>query len=243
MSDFRDVLYDKYFENQSGRRLNKDIAEKLRENWYQLSHEVLPLLPTDKSIRILDLGCGFGELLMLLKEKGYTHAEGIDISPDQIAHAHELGLSNAQVADAFKFLEASPAEYDIILGIDIIEHFSKDELVRLLGLVKTALKANGTAIFRTPNMDAPYTSIYAYGDFTHQALLNYSSAQQLGRSVGFSKVEVLPSFMYVNGGLKELIRKISWALFLFNAKLSIFATGRSTQGVYFTPNLLLKVTK
>jgi 2-polyprenyl-3-methyl-5-hydroxy-6-metoxy-1,4-benzoquinol methylase len=243
MADFRDKLYEQYFHNQSGRRLNKDLSSKIKENWKQLNAEIMPLIPTGKNAKILDIGCGFGEWLMLLKQNGYQNTEGVDISPEQIETAHAMGIANAQVADVFEYLAQRKNEFDCITGIDIIEHFSKDELVNLLELIKGALKQNGTAIFRTPNMDGLLASVYAYGDFTHQCLLNYSSAQQLGMSCGFSETITLPSFIYVNGTLKNLLRKLLWSSAVLNAKLTLFASGRSTKGVLFTPNLLMIVKK
>jgi 2-polyprenyl-3-methyl-5-hydroxy-6-metoxy-1,4-benzoquinol methylase len=244
MADFRDTLYEKYFQTQNGRRHNNaNLEQKIKDNWLQLEHEILPLIPAKKDLRILDLGCGYGELLMLLNSKGFTQTEGIDISPQQIEMAKELNVPNVQVADAFAYLGSQKNAIDIITGIDIIEHFSKDELVKLLALIKEALKPGGIAIFRTPNMDAPFTSTYAFGDYTHQSFLNYSSAEQLFNSIEFSRVEVLPSFIKVKGALKEILRKLVWKWVTFQSKLTLFASGKSTKGVYFTPNLIIKVTK
>jgi 2-polyprenyl-3-methyl-5-hydroxy-6-metoxy-1,4-benzoquinol methylase len=243
MADFRDKLYEKYFETQNGRRLNKSLAEKIRENWYQLRNEILPLLPPDKSTKILDIGCGFGEWLMLLNEQGYTNCQGVDISPEQVETAKSLGLVNVQVANVFEYLENHSGTFSCITGIDIIEHFSKDELVHLLELIRGSLAPGGIAIFRTPNMDGLLASVYAFGDFTHQCLLNYSSAQQIGYSCGYQTVDVLPSFIYVNGALKELIRRFLWFGYRLRARIILFATGRSSKGVLFTPNLLMVVKK
>lgn len=243
MADFRDKLYDQYYNSQSGRRLNKDLKDKIRENHIQLRHEILPLVPLAKESKILDIGCGYGEWIMLLRENAYLHTTGIDISPEQIEAAHSLGLKDVFVADVFDFLAQNPNKFDCITGIDIIEHFSKDELVRLLELIKGSLVENGAAIFRTPNMDGILASVYAYGDFTHASLLNYSSAMQLGISCGFSKVDVLSSYIRVNGFLKEIIRKLLWSQFKLQAKMVLFASGRSTKGVLLTPNLLMVVIK
>jgi|SRR6185437_243439 len=243
MADFRDKLYDQYYNSQSGRRLNKDLKEKIRENHLQLRREILPLVPKSKDIKILDIGCGYGEWLMLLRQNGYEQTTGIDISPEQVEKAHLLGLQDVFVADVFDFLSQNPKTFNCITGIDIIEHFSKDELVRLLELIKGALTENGFAIFRTPNMDGILASVYAYGDFTHSSLLNYSSAMQIGIAAGFTKVDVLPSYIRVNGIIKEILRKFFWWYFRLYARLAIFASGRSTQGILLTPNLLLVVKR
>lgn len=239
MSDFRETLYENYFETQSGRRINTSLKEKLKAGWNQLSGEILPLLPQNTSAKILDIGCGFGEFLMLLQQKGYTNLHGIDISPEQVAKAHELGLQNIQQANAFDFLEKSRQQFDVITCIDLIEHFPKDELVLLLKKITKALKPGGIAIFRTPNMDAPFTATYAFGDFTHQSFLNYSSAMQLFGAVGFTTTKVLPSYIKVHGFLKETLRKFLWKWLTLNAKLSLFASGKSTREVLFTPNLII----
>lgn len=123
--------------------------------------------------------------------------------------------------------------------MDIIEHFTKDELVELLQLIQSKLKKGGMAIFRTPNMDAPIATAFAIGDFTHENYLNASSAEQVMLSCGFVDVNVKPSFMRVNGFLKEGIRSILYRLLSLRLKLQLFATARSTQKVLFTPNLLI----
>ena len=243
MADFRETLYEKYFETQSGRRLSSSLKQRLLEGHAQLKKEILPLLPKEKTPQVLDIGCGFGEFLLFLKSQGYSNIQGIDISPDQIAQAKELGLENVRVADVFDFLASHKNQFDVITGIDIIEHFDKNELLRLLKLVKEALKPGGTSVFRTPNMDAPFTSTFAFGDYTHQSFLNYSSAQQIFTAAGFEAVEVLPSFIQVRPALKEFIRKIFWGLLTMESRLILFASGKSAKGVYFTPNLLIKVRR
>jgi hypothetical protein len=111
--------------------------------------------------------------------------------------------------------------------------------VELLNLCRKNLSDDGLMIFRTPNMDAPFASTFAYGDFTHEVRLNYSSALQLMLSAGFSNVEVKPSFINA-GGAKELLRKLSWGIVKFFSKLTLFASGKSTRNVLLTPNLVIK---
>ncbi len=242
--NYRKTLYTDYYQNQSGRRFQLEIEEKMKRDEYHLSKEILPLIPNAKNISILDIGCGFGSLIRMFKNKGYTQLKGIDLSESQVKVAHEYGLSNEiEVADIHQFLSDKSGQFDVITGIDIIEHFSKDELVELLNIIKKSLKPGGIAIFRTPNNDAPFASVYANGDFTHENYMNSSSATQLSLSIGFINVEVHASHLEVEGFLKELIRKITWSIISIGIKLILFATARSTKNILQTPNMIIKVQR
>ena len=238
--EYRKVLYANYHTTQSGRAsLTSAEALFLREK-RQFESEILPLLQSvSKSARIFDMGCGSGSLLKGLKEAGYTNVIGMDLSEEQVNMAHEFGVSEVVLGDAMQFFRSSEEQFDIITGMDIIEHFTKDELVELLQLIQSKLKKGGMAIFRTPNMDAPIATAFAIGDFTHENYLNASSAEQVMLSCGFSNVSVVPSFMRVNGFLKEGLRGILYRLLNLRLKLQLFATARSTQKVLFTPNLII----
>lgn len=189
------------------------------------------------------MGCGTGSLLYALQRAGYTAAQGIDISPEQIDIAQKMGLAKVQIANVFDFLQANPTQFDAILGMDIIEHFGKDELVDLLLLAQKALKPNGYMLFRTHNADAPFTSIYVNGDFTHENALNGLSARQLFKNCHFTSVEVLPSLLYTAGWFKNLLRKITWALVKLCIRIVLFATARTAKQSVFTPNLIILAQK
>ena len=238
--EYRKVLYANYHTTQSGRAsLTSAEALFLREK-RQFESEILPLLQSvSKSARIFDMGCGSGSLLKGLKDAGYTNVIGMDLSEEQVTMAHEFGVSEVVLGDAMQFFRSSEEQFDVITGMDIIEHFTKDELVELLQLIQSKLKKGGMAIFRTPNMDAPIATAFAIGDFTHENYLNASSAEQVMLSCGFVDVNVKPSFMRVNGFLKEGLRGIFYRLLSLRLKLQLFATARSTQKVLFTPNLLI----
>ena len=238
--EYRKVLYANYHTTQSGRASLTSAETLFLREKRQFESEILPLLQSaPTTARIFDMGCGSGSLLKGLKEAGYTNVIGMDLSEEQVNMAHEFGVSEVVLGDAMQFFRSSEEQFDVITGMDIIEHFTKDELVELLQLIQSKLKKGGMAIFRTPNMDAPIATAFAIGDFTHENYLNASSAEQVMLSCGFSNVSVVPSFMRVNGFLKEGLRGIFYRLLSLRLKLQLFATARSTQKVLFTPNLLI----
>ncbi len=237
---YRKVLYANYHTTQSGRASLTSAETLFLREKRQFESEILPLLHSvSKSDRIFDMGCGSGSLLQAMKDAGYTNVMGMDLSQEQVNMAHEFGVSEVVLGDAMQFFRDSKDQFDAITGMDIIEHFTKDELVELLQLIQSKLAKGGMAIFRTPNMDAPISTAFAIGDFTHENYLNASSAEQVMLSCGFGDVKVQSSFMRVNGLLKEALRGILYRIMNFRLKLQLFATARSTQKILFTPNLII----
>jgi 2-polyprenyl-3-methyl-5-hydroxy-6-metoxy-1,4-benzoquinol methylase len=240
---YRDLFYNQYYQNQVGRLQGIASKEKLEQEKQHFTSEILPLLPMDKTIKLVDLGCGFGSFIQALKENGYTNITGVDTSKEQVAIAHELGIAEVIQDDIHAYLKATPHQFDVITGFDILEHFTKDEAIELLRLIESKLNTNGILLLRCPNIDAPLGSVFAYGDFTHELLLNSSSASQLMRTCGYVSVNILPSKVHVNGLVKGILHKLSWALLQVVYKWVLFATARTTKGVVFTPNLIIKAQR
>lgn len=243
MQNYREILYKNYFSTQMGRGMQGQEKEKFAEEKRQFTFEIAPLAPADKAIKILDLGCGTGSLLSALKDLGYTHLTGIDLSPEQIKVAHQNGVMEAQEGDLVPFLKENAETFDLILGMDIIEHFTKDELCDALLHISNALKPNGTVLFRTPNADTPLSGIYSRGDFTHECFFNYNSAEQVMMATGFKNIRILPSKVKFKSPIKECIRRILWWKMKIGIKLLLFASGRTIDKVILTPNLIIKAQK
>jgi 2-polyprenyl-3-methyl-5-hydroxy-6-metoxy-1,4-benzoquinol methylase len=237
MLNYRQLIYNNYFSTQ----VNKSSAdhlllleEQVRHNTDELAH----LLPTDKSAKIVDLGCGFGGMVEVANRLGYINVQGYDISAEQIATAHSLGIKNVAELSIEAFFKKNE-KVDVIIGLDIIEHFTKDELVSFLSDARKCLNPRGRVIFRTPNMDAAQTSVYAYGDISHEVFLNKSSAKQLLSSCGYKNINIYGGLLKSPNPLKNLIRAALWSLIKLYKKIELFATARTWHNVVFEPNLLI----
>ncbi|MFT4523432.1 MAG: 2-polyprenyl-3-methyl-5-hydroxy-6-metoxy-1,4-benzoquinol methylase [Bacteroidia bacterium] len=238
MQQYRKILYQNYYGTHSGKANSAEQKAHFKQQSRYFVREFGHLLPSNKSASVLDIGCGTGSLLVGLKGIGYTHLRGIDLSPEQVKMGHGFGADMIEEASAEDVLKEG-RKYDVIFAVDLIEHLSKDELVDFLALIKTALNPNGRVIFRTPNMDAPLTSVFAFADFTHEVFLNKSSAKQIMLSTGYSEVEILEGVMFIENPLKEILRKIAWTFVKLACKLSLYATARTWHEVVFTPNLVI----
>ena len=241
--DFKKPLYKNYFKTQVARLGNPEIRQKINASHLYYRKEIIPLLPKDKSCKILEVGCGYGALLLLLKELGYCNVTGIDISQDQIRVGKELGVENIKNVDVFEYLQNKKGAFDTIVGVDVIEHLPKARLMEFLGLSYASLTSNGSTIFRTPNGDAPFGSTYYWGDFTHEIVLNAFSAEQIMLTAGFSELEVFPSLIKTSGFLKNIIRSITWSVIALCSKIILFASGKSAKQVLLSPNLIIHAKK
>ena len=240
---YRDQFYKNYYQTQASRYTEATEGDKIAQAEKTLTMEVLPLLPSDKEASILELACGHGTLLGLLQKRGYAKTCGIDISDDQVEKAKTRGVENVHRADIQTFLASNPDTYDVIIGIDIIEHFTKSELLNLLESIKEHLKPGGKVIFRTPNCDAPLGSTFFLGDFTHEIYLNYFSAEQVMLAMGFNNIKIGESYLGVSNPVKNFFRAIFWFKLKLLCKLVLFASARSSKKVLFTPNLIISAEK
>jgi 2-polyprenyl-3-methyl-5-hydroxy-6-metoxy-1,4-benzoquinol methylase len=98
----------------------------------------------EKPIRIVDLGCGNGDMLRKLhvfgKKMGYDlELLGIDANPASVAYASELsaGMENVSFSTVNIFSpEFREMEYDIAIATLFMHHFSDEEITELISGIK-----------------------------------------------------------------------------------------------------------
>jgi O-antigen chain-terminating methyltransferase len=116
---------------------------------------------------VLDIGCGRGEFLDIMREAGVT-ASGIDLSEECVAVCRAKGLE-AQVADLFAYLAALPeSSLDGIFCAQVVEHLPPARLPEMIRLCASRLARDGVLVIETPNPEC--LAIFAthfYLDPTH----------------------------------------------------------------------------
>ncbi len=117
---------------------------------------------------IVDIGCGRGEWLELLKEEG-LRAIGVDTNLSMVARCRESGLEVIE-SSALKYLRSLPeGSLSAVTGFHIIEHLPVEQLMAVLDQVVRVLAPGGAVIFETPNPDNVLVgSNYFYLDPTHR---------------------------------------------------------------------------
>jgi len=141
---------------------------------------------------ILDVGCGRGEWLELLKGSGMT-ARGVDVNAAMTEQCRALGLEvvREDVLDYLRSLEAD--SLGAVTGMHIIEHLPFRRLITLLDETLRVLRPGGVAIFETPNPENVIVgSCNFWYDPTHQRPLPPASTQRTLELRGFSEVRIMP---------------------------------------------------
>lgn len=197
--------------------------------------DIRPLLPRPELGRALDIGCGQGELVRLLLAEGYD-AEGIDISPEQVALAKAAGVDAVTEGDFGTALAARAGELGVVTATDVLEHLEKNEILATFDSVAQALVPGGVFVARVPNAVSPFGGHIRYGDFTHEAWFTAASIGQLARAAGFGSVRVM-ACPPVAHGLRSGTRAAVWKLVSGLCKTALAAETGALRGHIVTQNL------
>ena len=140
---------------------------------------------------IVDLGCGRGEFLELMKENN-IHAVGVDLYADFVAECQKKNL-NVVNGDALEFIAGQEREsLGGIFAAQLAEHLKTTDLVRLCREAYDKLQFGGRFILETPNPTclAIYTNFF-YVDPTHFRPVHPMTLEYILRDAGFTSIEVL----------------------------------------------------
>ena len=140
---------------------------------------------------VVDIGCGRGEFLELLREHG-IRARGIDTNPEMVARCTERGLDVIR-NDALEYLRALPdASVGGLFSAQVVEHLKPRYLARMLEAVHRVLRPGGRAVIETINPASWSAFFSAYlRDVTHRQPLHPDTLQHMLRAAGFTAVEVV----------------------------------------------------
>jgi O-antigen chain-terminating methyltransferase len=173
------------------------LENRLRGSRLEIKNRLRIYLPDVKAAigrtgmkTALDLGCGRGEWLELLREEGIA-AKGIDLNAPQIAEAKGVGL-DVENRDLMQVLqEAEDNSISVITAHHVVEHLDFPQVAWIAREAIRVLAPGGILIFETPsvrNMIVGSTSFH--NDPTHVKPVTEPVLQVLFDAVGFFPVEV-----------------------------------------------------
>jgi O-antigen chain-terminating methyltransferase len=152
---------------------------------------IQPLIGMDGEKKAVDLGCGRGEWLELLRESGFA-ASGVDLDEKAGCFCRSIGL-NVHVGDAVSFLQKIPdASQVLVSGFHLAEHLEFSDIQSLVKEALRVLMPAGLLILETPNTENILVGTTGfYVDPTHQRPLPIQLLTFLLEYCGFGRVKVL----------------------------------------------------
>ena len=152
-------------------KLNKDYiadsfyTEKYNdETWlkqmekvaYSLINRIKDINPIKRGDRILDAGCGSGDLGRVLINKFNSQVYGIDMNKVTIQRAKKTGLK-VKMADLDAKWPFENNFFNVVIGSEVIEHVVNPD--NFLAETKRVLKKDGLLILTTPNLAAWFNRV------------------------------------------------------------------------------------
>jgi SAM-dependent methyltransferase len=139
---------------------------------------------------VLDVGCGRGEFLDLLRARGIG-ARGLDLNHEMVEASRARGLDVVE-ADALAYLGSLPdASLGGLFSAQVIEHLPPDYLLRLLDVAAEKIRPGGLIVLETINPACWVAFFESYiRDLTHVRPIHPQTLQFLLRASGFSPVDL-----------------------------------------------------
>ena len=190
------------------------IGKGIQANWH--NKKFLSVYELIQNYKVhLDYGCGPGTFI-----GNYSKLEsvGVDISEIQISFAKKKYGTN------FEFFNTSQIEqenfnkkFDVITSIELIEHLTDEEILKLLDELYDLLDEGGILVLTTPNFSSTYSlielavNIFGKVSYKEQHInkFNKSRLLELLNQSNFEKIEICKIMNY---GIFFSIFSIKFAL-------------------------------
>lgn len=139
---------------------------------------------------VLDVGCGRGEFVQLLRERG-ADARGVDLDGEAVAVAQAHGQP-VEEGDGVAALAAAPdGSLGAVVLLQVVEHLSAQDLVNLVALCADKVRPGGMVVAETVNPQSLYVYAHAlYVDPTHLRPVHPAYLAFLFREAGFAGVQI-----------------------------------------------------
>lgn len=139
---------------------------------------------------VVDLGCGRGEFLDLLREAG-IEGWGVDGSRDMVRVCRDKGLT-CELADVVSYVaEREPGSVGGVFAAQLVEHLPPRALGSFLESCHRVLRTDGRLVLETVNPRSVVALVESFfRDLTHEKPLHPETLDFAARAAGFREVSI-----------------------------------------------------
>jgi SAM-dependent methyltransferase len=139
---------------------------------------------------VLDIGCGRGEFLELLRNLG-VEASGVEIDPDLVAEGRDAGFDIVREDGVLHLASLPDHSLGAIVLLQVVEHLAPQQVIDLVAMARHKLRDDGMIVVETVNPQSLYTFAHSfYLDPTHGNPVHPAYLKFLFDESGWTKVRI-----------------------------------------------------
>ena len=144
---------------------------------------------------ILDVGCGSGEFLSCLKEKGYVNLYGLDPSSESVAKLKDKEIIGIQ-GNIFDVVSENLLHgFDLVISTAVVEHIY--DLNLYVEQLKKYMKQGGYLLIDAPAVEGFPRYIYPVANYFNHEHINYFSRESLENLFGIHQLKRVNQNPYI----------------------------------------------
>lgn len=184
MSSFDDASRASFYKSHRDR----SATVLKRKHIAQYDYEFERLTNSTPSMSVLEIGCGSGNFLRYLRQKGHSEIVGIDMD-DQLADAlsdiNDVEIHLDDVANILKTTLQGRA-FDRVVLFDVLEHIDLPVLRDLMTSLHNHIAPGGKVLIRVPNIESPWGLKMHFGSFDHVTELGPGRLHELAKMTNWA---------------------------------------------------------
>ncbi|MBU1085220.1 MAG: class I SAM-dependent methyltransferase [Candidatus Beckwithbacteria bacterium] len=207
---------------RSGTPINLDYHRSIKPEARKWSFLTKNIKSKNKKIKILDIGCGNGSIMLQLRKMGFTNLYGLEYEKQMFKRTliEHPGLKIKQ-GDAQNLVDYANGFFDVVLSCHVLEHLPFPD--KAVSEAVRVLKKGGIFVVGVPNgyhfndRMIRMIQLLVYGKYDH---LQRFSKKKIGRLL--EKYGLIIKKFQVNKGSLELLKDVRMGKFMFLTEKIIY---------------------
>lgn len=192
----KEKYYKQYYSNRYWKDFSSSDFSQAEKVFTHLERHLT------KESKILDIGCGKGYSLVVLKRKGFDNLTGVEPSPKwcrNLQDKYKIKCFNQSFSE-FETRE----KFDCIILSGVLEHLAEPQ--KALVKIRELLKDSGICYIRVPNRDET-EDFYSQFSFPHCFYFDKSSLELLLKNQGLKIIKYYKNYLMVSDEFTLLCSK------------------------------------